>query len=121
VEETQLLTHASEKPDICQAVLSVDSLHGPPEAEPLETGFDVMKDRAIRIRDAQNAPAVASLGIEDSRQEPLPPVVGRARRPHDELPNGHLPAQRLVSDRGHFLPESDGSLEDELLGFYSVI
>src|SRR5437899_4355088 len=84
MEKAQMLAQATEKIHRSDAVRAWPSCRvGEPEL--IKTAFDHRDDHRIRVADAKDPSRVASLGVEDAREEALAPIGRRNTRPLDSL------------------------------------
>src|SRR5680860_1127899 len=85
VKEPQMLSKTSEQAHIHDAPVTVGTLHYMRKSELAQARRDRSDYGGVGVGDAQDTPAVATLGIEDACQKPLAPVRRGGRRPPHEL------------------------------------
>src|SRR6266478_7642974 len=85
MEEAQVLGEAATHSHIAGRVVVAAGLQDRIESERPEAVKDFVQDPPIRVRDAEDAAAVAALRVEDSGEEPEAPASGGICPPRTDL------------------------------------
>lgn len=100
--------------DVMDRLFPAARFHDELETETGERFGDRIDNRHVRVTDPENSPVVASLGIEDSREEALGPIGSRPRWPLHDLPNASHAKPALIVDSRYRPPLAYSSLEEVL-------
>ena len=114
MEEAQVLGEPTAHAHVAARMVAAAGLQDRIESERPEAVKDFVQDPPIRVRDAEDAAAVATLRIEDSGEKPEAPATGGIRRPRTDFLNALEMPSRRRADPQHAPAHGKRFLEEEL-------